>query len=145
MKVLIPFSLPPDVSHLCYRSRSEQSFSHKLALYQGCNARKVISDVYLLYCSVLSPGVNVNTRRMSKPHMESIFYIKNQLNILFIGNFYVNYQNDQNLMLLTTSDTAASIPPRDNWFQNVRRVYASAINLPCIITLLCIILNYRVI
>ena len=27
------------------------------------------------------------------------------------------------------------IPPRENWFQFVRREYASAINFPCIITL----------
>ena len=27
------------------------------------------------------------------------------------------------------------IPPRENWFQYVRRVYATAINIPCIITL----------
>ena len=31
---------------------------------------------HLLYCSVLSLGGNVNTRRMSKPDMESIFHIK---------------------------------------------------------------------
>ena len=28
------------------------------------------------------------------------------------------------------------IPPRENWFQYVRRVYATAINFPCIIFLL---------
>ena len=27
------------------------------------------------------------------------------------------------------------IPPRDNWFQYMRRVYATEINFPCIITL----------
>ena len=31
---------------------------------------------HLLYCSVLSLGGNVNTRRMSKPDMGSIFHIK---------------------------------------------------------------------
>ena len=31
------------------------------------------------------------------------------------------------------------IPPRENWFQYVRRVYATAINFPCIITLHIII------
>ena len=40
---------------------------------------------------------------------------------------YVNYQNYQNLMLLTSSV---------NWFQYVRRVYATAINFSCIITLI---------
>ena len=35
---------------------------------------QVISEVYaFLYCSVLSLGGKVNTRRMSKPQMESIF------------------------------------------------------------------------
>ena len=47
---------------------------------QGCNARKVISKVYtsfVLQCTVvLSLGGNGNTRRMSKPDMGYIFYIK---------------------------------------------------------------------
>ena len=62
-----------------------------------------------LYCSVLSLGGNVNTRKMSKPDMGSIFYIKNQWNILIIENYYVNYQNYQNLMLLTSSDTKRTL------------------------------------
>ena len=66
-------------------------------LFQKCT--------HLFYCSVLSLGGNVNTRRMSKPVMESIFHIKNQWNILVIGNYYLNYQNYQNVMLLTSSDT----------------------------------------
>ena len=79
---------------------------------QGFNARKVISEVYasfVLQCTV-STGGNVNTRRMSKPDMGSIFHLNNQWNILVIGNYYVNYQNYQYLMLLTSSDnTDASI------------------------------------
>ena len=74
--------------------------------YQGCNARKVISEVYtsfVLQCTL--SGGNLNIRRMSRPDMGSIFHIKNQWNILVIGNYYVNYQNYQNLMLLTSSDT----------------------------------------
>ena len=35
------------------------------------------SRTYLLYCSVLSLGRNVNTRRMFQPDMGSIFHIKN--------------------------------------------------------------------
>jgi len=42
----------------------------------------------------------------------------------------VNYQN---VMLLSSS--CLQIPPRENWFQYVRRVYATAIYFPCIITL----------
>ena len=76
---------------------------------QGNNARKVISEVYtsfVLQCTV-SCG-NVNTRRMSNPDMGS-FTEKNQWNILVIGNCYVNYQNFQNLMLLTPSDTKRTL------------------------------------
>ena len=63
-------------------------------LIQGCKARKVISEVYTasVYFSVLSLGA----RRMLKPDMGSIFHIKNEWNILVIGNYYVNYQNYQN-------------------------------------------------
>ena len=102
-------------------------------LFQSCT--------YLLYCSVLSLGGNVNTRRMSKPDMGSIFHIKNQWNILSIGNYYVNYQNYPKFMLLTSARilnehwciySCLQIPPRENWFQYVRRVYATAINFPCI-------------
>ena len=35
---------------------------------------------HLLYCSVLSLGGNVNTGRMSKPDMGSIFHIKKSMN-----------------------------------------------------------------
>ena len=73
---------------------------------------------HLLYCSVLSLRGNVNARRMSKPEIGSIFHIKNRWNILVIGNYYLQ------------------IPPRENWFLYVRRVYATAINFPCSITLL---------
>ena len=86
-------------------------------------------------------GGNVNIRRMSNNDMGFIFHMKNQSNILVIGNYYVNYHNYQNLMLLTSSDTKRTlmhsclkIPPRENWFQYVRRVYATAINFPCITT-----------
>ena len=54
---------------------------------------------HLLYCSVLSLGGNVNTRRMSKPDMGSTFHIKKSM------TYYENYQNYQNLMLLTSKDT----------------------------------------
>ena len=64
---------------------------------------------HLLYCSVLSLGGNVNTRRMFKPDMGSIFHIKNRWNILVIGNYYVNYQNYQNSMILTSFDTKRTL------------------------------------
>ena len=102
-------------------------------LFQRCT--------HLLCCSVvLSLEGNVNTRRMSQPDMGSISHIKNQRNILVIKKYYVNYQNFQNSMLLSSSDTKRTliiysclqIPPRENWFQYVWRVYATAINYPCI-------------
>ena len=54
---------------------------------------------------------------------------------------------------LTSSDTKQTrihysclqISPRENWFQYVRRVYATAINFPCIITLHCSIQCIRII
>ena len=70
-------------------------------LFQRCT--------YFLYCSVLSLGGNIYTRRMSKPDMGSIFHMRNQWNILVIGNYYVNYHNYQNVMLLTSSETGRTL------------------------------------
>jgi len=70
-------------------------------LFQRCT--------HLLYCSLLSLGGIVNTGRMSKPDMGSTFHVKNQWNILVIGNYHVNIQNYQNLMLLTSSDTKRTL------------------------------------
>ena len=95
---------------------------------------------HLLYCSVLSLGGNANTRRMSQPDMGSIFYIKNQWNILAIGNYYVNYQNFSNAMLLSSSDTKRTLM-HPFFFTNfaLRELVIIfthyAINFPCIITL----------
>ena len=73
-------------------------------LFQRCT--------HLLYSSVMFLGGNVNTRRMdpmSQPDIGSIFFIKNQWNILVIGNYCVNCQNYQNLMLLTSSDAKLTL------------------------------------
>ena len=102
--------------------------------YQGYNARKIISEVcasFVLQCTVSGRLFK------HKPDMGSIFHIKNQLTTLVIGNYYVNYQNYQNLMLSTSSDTKRTLihlfrPERTGY---VRRLYATAINFPCIITL----------
>ena len=101
-------------------------------LFQRCT--------HFLYCSVLLLSGNVNTRRMSKPYMGSIFHINNQWNILVIGNYYVNYQNYQNSMPLPPRIlnehwgiySCLQIPPRENRFQYVHRVYPTAINFPSI-------------
>ena len=104
-------------------------------LFQKCK--------HLLYCSVLSLGGNVNTRLMLQPDMGSIFQIK-KINEIFWsvhhGNYYVNYQNCQNLMLLTFSDTKRTLShlflftnsAQENWFQYVHRVYTTANNFHCI-------------
>ena len=102
-------------------------------LFQRCT--------HLLYCSVLSPGGNVNTRRMSKSDMGSIFHIKNKWNILATRNYYVNYENYQNSNYPWILNehwclySCLQIPPRENWFQYLRSVYATAIKFPCIISL----------
>ena len=72
-------------------------FTLTVPLTQGNNARKVISEVYtfFLYCSVLSLGGKVNTKRMSQPDMESIFTKIIDEIFWSIGNYYVNYQNYQ--------------------------------------------------
>ena len=80
---------------------------------------------------------------MSKPDMGSIFHIKNQRNILVIGNYYLNYQNYQNLILLTSSDTKRTLKHLFLLTNSTQRelvsictqIYATAINFPCIITL----------
>ena len=80
-------------------------------LFQKCT--------HLLYCSVLSLGGNVNTRRMSKPDMGTIFHIKKSM----------KYSGHRKLLceLSKLSNSA-----QRNWFQYVRRVYTTAINFPCI-------------
>jgi len=99
---------------------------------------------HLLYCSVLSLWGNINTRRMTKPEMGSIFHIKNRWNILLIRNYYVNHQNYQNLKLLLSSDTKRTLMHLFLFANSAQRelvstctqsIYATAINFPCIITL----------
>ena len=96
--------LDSNPDHFPLYAFSQSKYKRSVARYQGCEARKVI-----LYCSVLFLGANVNTRRMSKPDMGSIIHITNHWNILVIGNYYVNYQNYQNLMILTSSDTKQTL------------------------------------
>ena len=77
---------------------------------------------------------------MSKPDMGSIIHIKNQWNILAIRNYYVNYQNYQNLMLLTSSDTKRTLLHLLLFTNSAQRelvsictqVYTTAICFPCL-------------
>jgi len=87
------------LNSICFISQIKDLMQGKF--FQRCT--------HLLYYSVLSLGGNVNTRRMSKPDMRSIFHINNQWNILIIRNYYMNYQNYQNSMLLTSSDTERTL------------------------------------
>ena len=84
---------------------------------------------HLLYCSVLSLGGNVNTRRMSQPDMGSIFHIKNQWKIQC---FYPPRILNEHWCIYS----CLQISTRENWFQYVSRVYATEIKFLCIITLI---------
>ena len=76
------------------RMRKANLFGETKDVMQGKLFQKC---THLLYCSVMSLGGNVNTRRMLQPAMGSIFHIKkNQLHILVIGNYYVNHENFKN-------------------------------------------------
>ena len=92
------------------------------------------SSPLLLYYS--TPLNNVNTRRMSQPDMDSIF-TKTIFEILWsketIICFIAPRILDEHCRCIYLY---LQIQPRENWFQYVRRVYAIAINFPCIRTLL---------
>ena len=77
----------------CRAPRNEFNMGRCEVIMQGNLFQRC---AHLVYCSVLSLGGNVNTKWMSKLDMGSIFHIKNQWNILVIGNYYVNFQNYQN-------------------------------------------------
>jgi len=66
-------------------------------LFQKCT--------HLLYCSVLSLGGIVNTRRMVQPDMGSILHIKNSMKYSCHRKLLCELSKLSNLMLLTSSDT----------------------------------------
>ena len=70
-------------------------------LFQKCT--------YLLYCSVLSLGGNVNTRRMLQPDMGSIFHIKKSMKYSGHRKLLCEISKLSNLMLLTSSDTKRTL------------------------------------
>ena len=100
---------------------------------------------HFLYCSELSLGRKVNTRRMTQPDMESIFTKKIYeifwsketvmwiFEIIKIKCFYPPCILNEPWGIYS----CLQIPPRDNWSQYVRRVYATAIKFPCIILVPC--------
>ena len=88
---------------------SNSDFTNKskfIRFFQGCNARKVYTS-FVLQCTSL--GGNVNTRRMSKPEMGSIFHINKSIKYSDHKQLLCEYQNYQNLMLLTSSDTKRTL------------------------------------
>jgi len=74
----------------------------QVKLFQRCT--------YFLYCSVLSLGGKINTRRISQPDMESIFTkIIYEIFWSYELNYSLNFKNYQNSMLLTSSDTKRTL------------------------------------
>ena len=104
---------------------------------QDYNARKGVRIFYT--------AVSVSGRWCKhKTDVEALYGIhlshKKQGNFLVIGKCYVNYQNHQNLMILTFSDTKRTMMHLFMFTNSAQRelvriVYATEINFPCIITL----------
>ena len=92
-----------------------------------------------IYC-IIKPLQILNTRRMSQTYTESIFTkiiyeivwsYETIMCIIKIKCFYPPRILDEHRCIYS----CLQIPPRENRFQYVRRVYATAINFPCICTL----------
>ena len=102
----------------------------------GINARKVISEVYAyLYCSVLSLGGNVNTRRMLQSDMGSIFHIKKSMKYSGHMKLLCELSKLSNLMLLTSSDTKRTLMHlflfTNSALVSICTQKTTAINFPC--------------
>ena len=93
--------LKRSVDKYSFVARIQRGLNCTLSISRNYNARKVISEVYISF--VLSLGGNVNTRRMSKPDMGSIFHIQK------INEILCELSNYQNLMLLTSSETKRTL------------------------------------
>ena len=101
---------------------------------------------HLLYCSILSLGCKVNKRRMSQPDMGSIFHIKKSMKYSGPRKLLCELSKLNAFILLGyiwCIYSCLQIPPRENWFQYVRRVYETVIKFPCIITLYKTLLIYK--
>ena len=91
---------------------------------------------HLLYCSVLSLGGNVNSRRMSKPDMGSIFHIKKSMK--YSGHRKLLWELSKLLKfnVLTSSDTKQTLMHLFLFTNSAQREMVSmcttAINFPCI-------------
>ena len=115
------------------------NFKSRFIYILRCFAVKELlcKDSYFRGVRILCTAVYVK-RRMSQPDK------KNQWNILVIGNYHVNYQNE---MLLSSSDTRGTLmhlflstntaQPKENWFQlyaeNTQTQLTFLALLPCIV------------
>ena len=68
---------------------------------------------------------------MSQPDMTYSGHMKLFCEFSKLSKLNADTDTEQTLML----DSCLQSPPRENWFQYVRRVYATDINFPCISTL----------
>ena len=96
----------------CFGSLTSKISNHLQSCIQGFNARKVISEVYasfVLQCTVFG---RKSKHKTDVTAWHGIHFHKNNLwNILVIRNYYVNFQNYQNSMCLTSSDTKRTLMP----------------------------------
>ena len=131
------FCIRHSINTCCRRGQYKNTIYlyNKALRSQGTNARKVISEVYAfleLQCTVLG------RKSKHKTDVTAWHEINKIINEIFwsTGNYYLNYQNYQNWMLLSSSDldehwgiySCLQIPPRENWFQYVRREYTTAMS-----------------
>ena len=87
-----------------------------------------------MYCSVLALGCNVNTIRMSQPDIESIFNcLSHKKSMKYSGHRKLFCELLKFSKFYAFISSCLQIPPRENWFQYVRRKYWTAINFPYII------------
>ena len=90
--------------------RINVNYKRKHSKAQGTNARKIISEVYaffVLQCTVFG---RKSKHKTDVKAWHGIHFHKNILwSILVIGNYYVNFHNYQNQMLLSSSDTRRTL------------------------------------
>ena len=95
---------------------------------QGTNARKVISEVYAFFVLQSTVFGRKSKHNTDVTAWHGINFYKNNLwNILVIGNYFVNFQNYQILMLLTPSDNKRTL--------HYKKCVHLWNNFPCISTL----------
>ena len=100
------------ILHRCgFTLISISSVGVRFNIVQRCNAKKELFQkcTHLLYCSVLSLGDNVNTRRMLPPDMGSIFHIKKSMKYSGRRTLLCVLSKLPNLMLLTSSETKRTL------------------------------------